>query len=123
MENMEIIPLNPEQKQAAPATLDQPIKRILASMMKKAGAGDLFVEAMGKKMRYDEYLSLMLWDAATTGLMYFADGTIVRITEFKEWLDLVKFMAQHMDGPAVVENTFNGVNIFKVYSNIDDSKV
>lgn len=100
-----------------------PIKRIIAHMLKKAGKGELFVEAMGKKMRYDAYLALMLWDAATTGQMYFADGRVMIIDDPKIWLEIVKFMSVHIDGPAVMENNFTGVNIFKVYQNIDESKV
>ena len=117
MSEIEILP------PSTPTVARPPIKRVLAHMFKKAGRGELLVEAMGKKMRYDAYLAIMLWDAATTGTMYFADGTIVKISEFKEWLDLVKFMSQHMDGPAVNETNFNGVNIFKVYQGIDESKV
>jgi hypothetical protein len=100
-----------------------PIRRIISHQLKKAGRGDLFVEAMEKKMRYDAYLALMVWDAITTGQMYFADGTIMKISEFKEWLDLVKFVSVHLDGPAVIENKFQGINIFKIYNNIDESKV
>lgn len=118
MDEIEIITPRPPSTAPKP-----PIKRIIAHQLKRAGRGELFVEAMGKKMRFDAYLALMLWDAATTGTMYFADGTMIKITEFKEWLDLVKFMAQHLDGPAVNETNFNGINVFKVYQGIDEDKI
>lgn len=117
---MEIIP----QPQRSPdAITDIPVRRRLAALLAKAGEGELFVEAMNKKMRYDEYFALMLWDAVTTGMMYFADGTIVKIDQFKDWLDLIKFLTVHLDGPAIQENKFQGINIFKVYNNIDESRV
>jgi hypothetical protein len=100
-----------------------PIRRIIAHYMKLAGKENVDVQAMGKRMSYRKYLGIMLWDAATMGEMYFADGTKVQITDFKDWLDLVKYMSNHMDGPAVQDATFVGVNVFKVYSGIDDSKV
>lgn len=119
MSEMTILPPNSN----SPTVARPPIKRILAHMIKKAGRGELFVEAMGKKMRYDAYLSIMLWDAITTGMMYFADGTQMRIEDFKDWLDLTKFVAQHIDGPMVHDVNFNNINIYKVYQGIDESKV
>jgi len=91
--------------------------------MKKAGRGELFVESMGKKMPYQNYLAIQLWDAITTGEFLFADGTHMKIEAFKDWLDLVKFVAQHLDGPAVNEQNFIGINVYKVYQGIDESKV
>jgi hypothetical protein len=99
-------------------------KRKLAELFSLAGSGDLFVAPMGKTMRYDRYLALMLWDAVTAGEFYFADGTIMRVGDFKEWLDLVKFMTNHMDGPALLEqNNLTQVNVYKIYTGIDDSRL
>lgn len=107
-----------------PTVARQPIRRILAHYIKKAGKQDLVVDAYGKKMKYAEWLSIMIWDALTTGVMYFADGTMIKIEEFKDWLDLTKFVAQHLDGPMSVNDlTVNNINIYKVYTGIDESKV
>jgi hypothetical protein len=116
---LEVIPPS-----SAPALPRNTIKRKLAYLLAKAGRGELYVEAMEKKMRYDNYFAIMIWDLATTGEAYFADGTQLKITEVKEWLDLVKFMAVHMDGPAVLEqNVANQINVYKIYTNIDESKL
>lgn len=117
----EIIPLN--NRAPSVADVPAPVKRVLADLLKKAGQGELLVEAMGKKMRYDHYLALMLWDAVTTGEFYFADGRHLQIQETKEWLEIVKFLMVHIDGPAVQDNTFNGINVFKVYQGIDTDRV
>ena len=101
----------------------QPPKRILAALLKQAGREEVVIAAMGKKMSYREYLAIMIWDIVTTGMMYFADGRMVQVDDFGDWLDAVKFLANHLDGPVVQGNQFTGVNIFKVYQGIDEDKV
>jgi hypothetical protein len=117
MSELEIMPLKPIQ---APR---EEIKRTIAHLIREAGKGDLFVEAMAKNMPYQNYLAIMLWDAVTEGEFLLADGRKIQISEFKDWLDLVKFMAQHVDGPAIIENNFVGINVYKIYQGIDEDKV
>lgn len=116
---LDMITQKPQQIQAP----KEEVKRMIAHLIREAGKGDLFVEAMETKMPYARYLAIMLWDAVTMGEFLLADGRKIQITEFKDWLDLVKFMAQHTDGPAVIENTFVGVNVYKIYSGIDEDRV
>jgi hypothetical protein len=116
---IDMIPPTPQQTKMSQSDA----KRVIAKVMREAGETELFVSAMETKMPYMRYLAIMLWDAVTMGEFYLADGRKIQITEFGDWLDLVKFMAQHVDGPAVIENNFIGNNIYKIYQGIDDSKV
>jgi hypothetical protein len=100
------------------------IKRKLAYLLSRAGKGEMYADSLEQKIRYDKYLALMLWDLITHGEAYFAGGEMIKITEIKEWTELVKFLAVHMDGPAVLEQTNNTqINVYKIYSNIDESRL
>ena len=119
---MEIIPA--PEKPLAPLPKSQ-IKRLIAHTIRKAGRQELYVECMNKKMPYKDYLAIMLWDAVTMGEFFTADGRKMQVNEFKDWLDLVKFVSQHIDGPAIIENNSmtQNINVYKIYNNIDESKV
>jgi hypothetical protein len=117
-DNMEVITARPPL-----AAARQPIRRIIAHMLRKAGASKLIVDAMGKDMRHDAYLAIMLWDLVTTGEAYFADGKKLKIEDPKDWLDIVKFMSAHIDGPQVHEGPTLNVNVYKVYTNVEEDRV
>lgn len=66
----------------------------------------------------------MLWEAMVEGEMHFASGIVVDLKEEpKLWLEIVKFVAAHLDGSAGLTANFNSVNVFKVYQGIDDSRI
>jgi hypothetical protein len=115
-----IDPKNPNQI----VTPNEISKRLVAEAMRRVGVKEFFAESVNKNISYADYLALMIWDAVTEGTIMFADGTTVdlRIDDVKIWLDTVKFIASHLDGP-VQTNTFQGVNIFKVYAGIDDDRI
>jgi hypothetical protein len=81
----------------------------------------------GKKFTRSDYLAEMLWQGVIEGEIQFADGKSFNIKDEKDgtriWLDLVKFLAGHLDGPMGNGAQFNGVNIFKVYKGIDTDQV
>lgn len=74
-----------------------------------------------------DYLAEMLWQGITEGTFQYADGVVINLKDEKDgtklWLDLVKFVANHIDGPTGTSNNFNGVNIFKSYKGIDTDRV
>lgn len=41
----------------------------------------------------------MIWTGIATGIVTFPDGTTRKIEDFADWLSLVKFVYQHIDGP------------------------
>lgn len=112
----------PNQNQIV--TPDTISKRLVAEAMRRASSHEFYAESVAKNISYADYMAMMIWDLATEGSLMFADGTILKLTidDLKIWLDTVKFIASHLDGP-VQTNTFQGVNIFKVYTGIDDSRV
>lgn len=98
-------------------------KRLIAELIRSVGKRDLFVAPMGEKMPYAEYLAVMLWDAVTEGKFIFANGDTFVMEDYDQWLKTVRFLSQHLDGGANLEVNTLGVNIFKVYLGIDESKV
>jgi hypothetical protein len=115
---------NPQNDPVLPYSEDSSIKRIIAEAMKHGGLKEFYVETDGKKRTYIEYLSIMAWDGITEGAVTFADGTRMNIQgEPKIWLELVKFIAGHLDGQVNANAQFNGVNIFKIYKGIDPDQV
>ena len=98
------------------------IRRAISDALRKAGDSQAFIQAMGRKMSYREYLGIMVWDLLSNGEFLFADGTKLQLSDTSEWVALLKFVANHMDGP-VTGDTNIGLNIFKVYMCIDQDKV
>lgn|SRR3990167_309066 len=98
------------------------IRRAISDALRKAGDSQAFIQAMGRKMSYREYLGIMVWDLLSNGEFLFADGTKLQLSDTSEWVALLKFVANHMDGP-VTGDTNIGLNIFKVYMGIDQDKV
>lgn len=126
MNDLQTIPhqdiIDPPNDLAPPTTAIE-AKRFVAELLRSVGKRDVMVDAMGKKMPYAEYLAIMLWDAVTEGRFHFADGTTFHMEDYDQWLKTARFLAQHLDGGANLEPNALGVNIFKVYVGIDESKV
>lgn len=104
---------------------DMSVKRIIAEAMRHGGLKEVYVSALGgKKVSYIEWLSTMVWDGVTEGVVTFADGTQMDLREDKKiWMELVKFLASHLDGAVNTNAQFSGVNIFKIYKGIDPDRI
>lgn len=106
-----------------------PQRREIAQILMNRGNYELYAESMGKKMSYKEYLSIMCWDILTLGEFHFADGRKIEIQNPKEWLEILKWLVNHLDGPVPAQSVRaeNGnvaqVNVFKVYVGVDPDKV
>ncbi|HEV2863045.1 MAG TPA: DUF5681 domain-containing protein [Pyrinomonadaceae bacterium] len=61
--------------------------------------GDAQVTLDGEKLSGGELLARLLWQIATTGKAKFPDGTEL-IVGPKDWLETVKWLYVHIDGPA-----------------------
>jgi hypothetical protein len=116
--NSDVIPV-PEVSQ------DETVKRIIAEAMRRGGIRKFLPEADPRKeVTYAEWLSTMVWDGITEGVVVFADGTKMPIgDDAKTWISLVKFLAGHLDGAVNPNAQFNGVNIFKIYKGIDPDRL
>jgi len=101
------------------------IRRVIADAIRQNAFSRLVSFADGAKETTNiEQLSQMLWEAITEGEMHFASGfTLNLIDEPKLWLEIVKFVATHLDGAAGLNANFNGINVFKVYQGIDVDQV
>ena len=97
-------------------------QRQIAALLLAEGDNEIYVEAIGAKMSQKKWLAIMVWDFITTGSMHFADGNLIRIGSFEQWMGMVKFLSTHIDGPASRDMNL-GVNIFKVYNGIDVDKI
>ena len=101
---------------------NDPAIRQIATLLGDQAREMILNESNFKSMSYQECLSMMVWDLATFGEMHFADGRSMRCEDFSEWMAIVKFLANHLDGPAGKDVTA-GVNIFKMYLGVDESRV
>lgn len=115
---------NPSPEPALLSQDDLSVKRIIAEAMKHGGLREVFVEADNKKHTYMDYMSMMVWDGIIEGEVLFADGTKLSIKDnAKIWVDLVKFLAAHLDGAVTPASNMNQVNIFKIYKGIDPDRI
>ena len=101
---------------------DTPHHRELAGLISQQGADLLYAESIAAKIPYKEYMAKMLWEFITEGVMHFADGGTLICDDYNQWLSTVKFVTSHLDGPARSDIQV-GVNVFKVYMNIDEERV
>lgn len=86
-----------------------PKNRALTAILEKAGAARV-TRPGGKKVARKQLLASLLWEAATTGKVTFdmppestpdtSEPTPgVMLLPAKEWLGVVKFLYEHIDGP------------------------
>ena len=103
---------------------DVATKRIIAEAMRHGGLKEIVVDAVaGRKVTQAEWLATMVWDGVTHREVVFADGHKFEITDLKEWLILVKFLAGHLDGPVNPNAIIGNANFYKVYLGFDPDKV
>lgn len=123
----EIIPAVPDSTllQSPDVEGDSSVKRIIAEALRHGGLKEISCDAdAGKRHSRVDWLSEMVWNGITDGIIYFSDGTELKITDSpKTWMELVKFLAAHLDGAVNSNSQFNGVNIFKIYKGIDPDRV
>jgi hypothetical protein len=99
-------------------------KRMIADAFRDIGNREILYEPDNRRMTYARALASMLWQAAVDGVVYFSDGTTLKVSEdAKVWLDTIKFLANHLDGPAGNTANFTGINVFKVYRGVDPDRV
>lgn len=104
--------------------LDVPdTRRALAQMLQERGADLTFITSLAAKESYARYAAFMLWDLVVHGKAHFSDGREFEIEGYNDWLTTVKFLFQHLDGPAREGAQFNGINVFKIYAGFDPDKV
>jgi hypothetical protein len=120
-DEIEVILPNPPSVQPPE---DEVTKRIIAEAMRHGGLKKIYVDADGgKKVTQAEWLSTMVWDGITTREIIFSDGKKFLIEDVKEWLALVKFVANHLDGPVNPNAIAGSMNFYKVYVGFDPDKV
>lgn len=102
-------------------------KRMIADALRNAGLTPVLMESTNRRMTYYDALANMIWQGIVEGVIYFADGSTFNVPELKDgprvWLDLVKFVSNHIDGGVGMNTNVGTVNVFKVYQGIDVDKV
>jgi hypothetical protein len=87
--------------------------RALTDILERAGSKVVTVD--GKKIAGKRWLGTALWELATTGGVTLPNGTIL-VVEPKDWLETVKWIYAHIDGPpkAQMEQT-GSITVAVVY--------
>jgi len=100
-------------------------RRVIADAIRDGAYTRLIAYADGLKETTNvDFLAETLWNAAVNGQVHFADGKIIHLVEEpKLWMELVKFLAGHIDGGVTVNSNNNTKNVFKIYMGIDPDKV
>jgi len=97
------------------------IRRKIAEVISQTGDTTLFDQTTGKSMSYYRFLATQIWSLVVEGELIFADGKHMAIEDIDQWMNALKFLAGHIDGP--VKDTSVGVNIYKVYVGVDENRV
>ena len=94
-----------------------PKKRALTDILESAGNGK---KVYGNGVLPKKLLAELLWQAATTGSVTFADSDTATPLAIEDWFGVVKFLYQHIDGPPKMEVEHGGAieHIFKGYVNV-----
>lgn len=74
-----------------------PRNRTLTAILERAGAKRFDYD--GKPVPAKRLIAILLWDVATTGKCELPGGKKLDVSP-SDWLDLVKWLYQHIDGPA-----------------------
>jgi len=61
----------------------------------------------GKRMSGKRFLAVALWELVTTGKVTMPDGTAWTV-EPRDWLETVKWLYVHIDGPAKQAHELSG---------------
>lgn len=96
--------------------------RQLAILLEGALQQRVFISSNQKKLAKGYHMAQMLADLVVNMQAQTAAGVVIAIDN-RQWLDIVKFVHAHLDGPASQQPQFSGVNVFKVYAGIDPDKV
>jgi len=72
-----------------------PKNRALTEILEKAGAASL--EINGSKVSGKRLLAALLWEAATTGKVTFAEDRVF-FCDIDQWAGIAKFIYTHVDG-------------------------
>jgi hypothetical protein len=93
-----------------------PKERALTSILEKAGSKTLEYE--GKRISSKRLVARLVWSGSTTGKLAFPDGNTIELT-YDDWIELVKFIYQHIDGPpkAELDVTSGGERLIIQYVN------
>lgn len=88
-----------------------PKNRALTAILERTG--NVKREVKGKPVSAKRLLAQLLWEAATTGRVTFPDETDAKQLDQQEWIGVVKFVYQHIDGPpkAEVDITSDGEKV------------
>lgn len=89
-------------------------KRTLTTILERAGNAKREVD--GQPVAAKKLLGDLLWEAATTGKVTFPGTTEPKVLDQQEWVGVVKFIYQHIDGPpkAELDVTSGGESIMVV---------
>lgn len=87
----------------------RPVKnRALTTILERAGSKTLLGKD-GKAVTRKRIVADLAWQIITTGTATFPDGSILQL-DAKDWFDTVKWIYNHIDGPAKSALEVSGPN-------------
>lgn len=89
------------------------IGRALAEILRAQGD----VKPRGKRLARNQNVARMLWELAADGQSTFPDGKVIRVGNVRDWLAIVQFIHNHVDGPVRESATANVQVNVKAYVN------
>ncbi len=82
-------------------------KKSIAEHILEIGASKLYSSDLERKFPYAQYMTMMLWDAVAHGMVTFADGEVLSIDKYSDWLATVKYVTDNIDGPLASTTNIN----------------
>lgn len=113
---------NPQDAKQVLGNAKKVPRRVLAAQLSSSLRKTTFRTSRGKKIGRGRQLADMITELAINRQTTSADGTVIEIDD-KQWLELVKFVYAHIDGPSGNEPVGGPVAIFKVYAGFDVDRV
>ena len=89
-----------------------PKARALTAILERAGAKTVTIKAPDgseRKLSGGRFIALALWELATTGKVTLPSGASW-VVEPQDWLETVKWLYAHIDGPAKQAMEVTGAN-------------
>lgn len=102
---------------------DKAQQRALAAALSEQLNKATFAAQEGKRTTKGNYLANILANIAVNGMGHTLEGEAIIPESYKEWLDTIKFIYAHIDGPPRKEVAIEADVLFKVYAGFDPGDV
>jgi hypothetical protein len=74
--------------------------RKIAELLSKRGHTTAYIAGQDKRISAERYLAIQLWNIITHGKLVLSEGQEILVDDFRDWITVVKFVTEHIEGTA-----------------------